>query len=989
MISTSDEFKEAEDSDSARYAALINLVLGNYASPSYGTTVTSSGDDASGNYPAAGIINGDHTEINIGAASGADNGIGKASWKSDVAPDGSGNVYIDFQFTAGTRINRIKLYNYSGDPLTSYEFQINYLGPGGANSVVVAGSPDRFTPTGGGFGTGGFGLGPFGGAGVGYTGGLDVYDFSTWYMANSTYKLRLVVYGTTSAGPAHVVAVEVFRTIDITSRVIGYNVDRTRDLKLVNPLAATASLTCDNTDQFFSLEYSPTVYQTNTLGFVNTEWKDLGIDIEINEGFYTRYGLQIIRTFTGNIDNITTRSRAAQATINARDYTKFLIDQTDSCKLKTSIDVTDALRYVLNRNNISDYEMNLTDTGIPLDYFFTSESVMLTTIQQLVQAAGDALFYFDEAGEATFKFFLSSVHNAFTLSGESYWQTGNNTNLDTSTVARRWFLIDNFADGEYDVNPKWYPDIVGSGTFAVESNYLKLTAAGPGSIVSGCCSVAKNSGTWKWRGWVDYAHEFSVGFKFYAYSFPYSISAGYSIEFSSTTGHAYFYRQTAVLADLGPVSNRAWHDWMVTKSGDTFTIYVDGLSVGTITDGTYPYSYLFYVFCRHDCELRITDIYSANVQDAATLADTPTNVKARFESATIDQGSQVMAESTITATYTEPTGTSVTFYTRTSSDDITYSAWEAVAPGSVIPSPTNRYLQVAYDLNCPQDDGLHNTDFLTPTVNNITVSWYFGNGEKKWSQAVDFHMRDDSDIIDLEEQVTDNLGGDSAVINDVLVTAAPMILSGTNTDDQWQGTTGTPADKISAANPLIVTVGDTVLYPTIDNGMDITNMTGTNPSAVAITWGTATGSVAITYIHPTKPVLTITATNPGTITDLRLIGKAFANLTTPYQAKASDTTSIQRRRKRNSVSISNDYIVNSSIAQLIADQLVSNSKNPIIQVPSVEIWPKLTLQPGDQINVYEQVSGANTNYYATGYNRSVNVSNESADVSMSIGLIKI
>ncbi len=69
----------------------------------------------------------------------------------------------------------------------------------------------------------------------------------------------------------------------------------------------------------------------------------------------------------------------------------------------------------------------------------------------------------------------------------------------------------------------------------------------------------------------------------------------------------------------------------------------------------------------------------------------------------------------LTATDTTPSNTSVTYETRSSSDGITWSDWQALS-GTDIQSPTNRYIQVKITLT--STDGVN-----TPTVDDITISY--------------------------------------------------------------------------------------------------------------------------------------------------------------------------------------------------------------------------------------------------------------------------
>ena len=112
-LPVSQTFINTSGSDVNQPVAQVHLVLGNYCStPAYGTTVTSNGDDGSGNYPASGAIDGDRTEINIGPAAGADNNIGKSSWKSSHVPTSINPSMLTITFSKPTTITRLKVYSF-------------------------------------------------------------------------------------------------------------------------------------------------------------------------------------------------------------------------------------------------------------------------------------------------------------------------------------------------------------------------------------------------------------------------------------------------------------------------------------------------------------------------------------------------------------------------------------------------------------------------------------------------------------------------------------------------------------------------------------------------------------------------------------------------------------------------------------------------------------------------------------------------------------
>src|SRR6185312_5711844 len=119
--SVSAAFKAAQKAEVNLPFSQVYLVLGNYAnSAAYGAVASSSGYDASGNFPAAGAIDGDRTEINVGAASGADNGVGKSSWKSAAIPSTGGLAWLQIDLGVIRTFNRLKVYHRNGHGISSY-----------------------------------------------------------------------------------------------------------------------------------------------------------------------------------------------------------------------------------------------------------------------------------------------------------------------------------------------------------------------------------------------------------------------------------------------------------------------------------------------------------------------------------------------------------------------------------------------------------------------------------------------------------------------------------------------------------------------------------------------------------------------------------------------------------------------------------------------------------------------------------------------------
>ena len=1004
MIDVSSAFSTAQASLNAMPYYQVCLAFGDYAQSINGATAAASGTPVT-DYPASGAIDGDRTELNIGAAATADNGVGQGSWKSSARPDGSGNVWLVVDFGQSRTFTRTKLYNMAADCLTSYLLQ--YWD--GAAWQDYAGTPDKFSNSQPGYGQGGYGsTEPYGDPshgnwpGLGYTGQLDAYDTTT---PITSTKIRLVVYSTHSGGAAQVVALEVYRVIDITSRVQVINgPERKKDFKLAQPIASQEVVSCDNSDQFFSISYTPTAAQV-AAGYVNAEIAQLGFDLEVNEGFYTSAGVQLIRTFTGSVDSITPTAGSALAEIVARDYTKHLINNQDSCRLKTNIDIASAVQYALNRCNISNYEMTLPTTNIVIPYFFYYEDSVLTVIQELVQAAGDAIFFFDEYGIATFQYFLTATPQQERYENQAEWLSGTLSNLDAYSsnpnILGPYQLFDNFADNLYSGRTDaWLPE------WTIEASI------GGGSVDASTGALVINSyyTTSAPRRLIDAPFTQSTGFVRFTCQFQYTSGEGLStgsswVMFQMTQafgggfgtakgyGIAWYYPQRfklvrfdggamnsgTVLADLG-ASDTGTHVWGVIRdSSGNMTILKDGASVGTATDNTYTTCSNFGV-----AVLGSTYAGATITIDDIFFNSNTTTIEGDWTSPIINRGVALNANGIFQANIDAPAGVTVTCYTAGSTDGVNFEGWIVATPGVIDPCSVWQYERIKVVFSCATSY-IGSQAFLY----TIVVNWYTGSGQQKWSPSVNFYLTDQNGICEVQQQVSDSLGGDTSIINDIAVTAAPLVLNGADTDTQWQGTAGTPADKISATNPLIVTTAASpyTFNCVISSGMDISGMAG--GTCIAMTLGTATATAAITYIHPTKPILTLTVTGSGTITDLRLIGKAYGQSDTPYQSLASDATSIARYRKRHQ-DLENDYFRDASITAVVAARIIANQKAPTEYIPKFDIFPPVVnIQPGDRVNVTNQINGISQDYYVLGFGRTITMSESSADASMSLVLMEV
>ena len=957
-LPVSSKFLAAQTADSNQVAYQVQLLLGNYANPNVGAVASSSGDFST-DYPAAGAINGDRTEINIGPASGADNAIGLASWKSSGIPSNGDSVWWVVDFGATRTVNRMKFYHRSGHGMSA--FKVEYWDGSAWQPLAQFNSAGPASISG--YGDSGFGTAPYGDPsgliGVVTTMTLDTFDFPDTVMS----KVRITPTETQVVGEhAELVEFEAYRKVDISSRVTDVQVDRHKDFKLNNNLAATFQIDADNSDRFFSPSHVPSAAEV-AAGFVNSELRP-GLGVLVSLGFaYGGGSTELASSFVGTVDTLNIQSLARKVIITGRDGMKDLFNLLVSTKLKTAQDIGTNVQYLLNLANVSNYEMTVDTTGISLDYFFVDDNSVVTAIQNLVEACGDAAFFYDENGIATFRMYLSLVPQSKVFTTQADWQGGTLESLDAVAVAGQVTGALKYTSGP---TPSWFG--IGSGS------------AWSGELIeSGSGAVAGESrfASTQAYGYWEVRTQTNAGLPAMWFIWDSASGNGYSID--NDNAHIHLYKNATLLGTYA-FSGGGQQTVAITRSATgLFSVYIGGVLKGTVTDNTYTTS----------TDIRFLSPINAQGIWTKLLVSTDTGGYNAFDillptwiSPTIDRSALVSGGGAVVATHSNSGSTAVALvYTSSSSDGVSWSAWAPLVGGADV-SPVNRYLMVMVVLpNCFPPT-------YTETMFDLTVNWATSGGTAKNHATADFAKRWDGDLIELEQEFSDNLGGDTAIVNDAQVTSAPLVLTGATTDTRWQATTGSPAVPVSAGSPLSLSAGTYFYSPIINGGMDVSLMTGANPAAVAITFGTGAGSWSITSINPTRPVVKIVVTSGGNITDFRMVGKQFANSTTPYAAEATDAASIALYNKR-VVKLSNNFIINSGIALAVATRLVLNFKAPVNYIPKLTMNPLFSAQIGDRITLVDYGTDINGDYTVVGLTQTVSATVSGAQAETAAVLIKI
>lgn len=974
-IPVSDKFKTAQAADANLPVSKAQLVFGNYASfPAYASTVAAS-STFSADYPASGAIDGDRTEINVGPASGADNDIGKSSWQSSVAPDTTPQT-LAVTFLQARIINRVKLYSRFGHGCKTYALQWW----DGATWQTFAATADIVAP---------------GQVSITPTYMLDTVDFPDL----TTTQVRIVVSHTqVAAENAQIVELEIYRLVDITDRVTAVSVTRSRDYKLSNPMATSITLTCSNVDRFFSLNHTPTVAELSA-GFVNAEL-DANIGVIISLGFnYFGPAPETPNVFVGYVDRIQATPINRSAVIDARDGTKTLINRIDSTKLKTGQDIAANIRYLLNRSDVSNYEMALDTSGINIDFFFTDAQNILTSIRDLVEASADAAFYFDEMGIATYKFYAGNVPLSKLFTSQADWLSGTLMDIDANVVPGDIFFDFTDTNSRQPTTygnslSGWTTNTGGGGALWTDNlgTNLEFRAVGAGGQGTASRSLSTGSGRWEIsvREQNGSAAAYFLMFQVPSLGIANHNNSGYAVWVNGSGSFIALVKLTlgntpsinTNLASIShpPLSSGVPHTFTITK--DPFgrmRVLLDGSLILSATDTTYPTGSFFVIYV--DQSFAFESMFFGDLA-IYTPASSAFGV---WVSPPIDTGANTSSYTTVLDTHVLNGGT-VDYQTRSSADGLSWNAYMNLGGGNSITSPVLRFLQVKATLTSSSLASNANPDVL-----DITVSWVGAATSQKYpSPPSSFTFSFDSTLLNVAQELADNLGGDSSIINDVTVQAQPLVLTGADSDTVWQGTIGTPPQNVSGVDPISVTTGQVLTFaPIVSGGMDVSFMTGVDPAAAVVTFGGgATGSWAFTSIYPTVPVLTITITNSGLITDLRIVGKTFASAPYLEAQVAKDAASISKYGDRQ-LSISNQWIVSSAVASFIAAIILANFKSPTAYIPTCTVRPTFSMQIGDRVTISDINLDLTADYITVGVVHTFSASTTAGDVHTDLILLKV
>lgn len=304
--------------------------------------------------------------------------------------------------------------------------------------------------------------------------------------------------------------------------------------------------------------------------------------------------------------------------------------------------------------------------------------------------------------------FATNIPTTWTQTSQADWNASTLENIDTITRpgSFRFGVLDDFSDGDYTANPAWTLNYESSeGVVSVDTSRLKFSAPAYGGAVLKLAST-RNAGSWEFRAWPNpgtLGNQIKIHFMGNAPAVPYGVpTEGYYVRcYASTYGNQInLYKRDPVsdvallTANVLATSNDVIR--VNRTSAGVFTMYVNEVLVGTVTDNTWSTVDGIYVNT-------VDSVSTATVKyftDLYFWAEGTTLGRGVLTSIAHDASASLTSWGQLTATYTRdawfPGDLDIETYTSGTSDfssDNDPAGWVAISTTGQINSAVKRYIK--------------------------------------------------------------------------------------------------------------------------------------------------------------------------------------------------------------------------------------------------------------------------------------------------------
>lgn len=505
MLTPSANFNALRQATGNHITQKCVIEVGNYLLASKGASILAVSSEFSADWPAAGMIDGDRTHINAGAASAAENGVGLSVWQGNNLSDGSGNVSENFTIDLGQMrsVNRVTLIfwpdatkNGNLGSIGPKDFLIEYWDGASTLGYGEGGYGEE--------GYGGFGYLPWtalvdkcseigkaattisGGQVTGNVNDMVVFESPT---PQNVEHLRITISKLQAAAVrTRIVAVELTLAVDVSEAVTAASRQRKKDYHLERRQASLLQLSLRNFDKRFNDKLTPTDAQI-AAGFFNTSIRP-NLPIRYFAGFS---GVNA-QMFSGYIDSWEYDGMNRNVRLQARDFFKFMVKPKITPKLKTSKSLEFLVELVANYQNFPSNLMLLDTTTISPAYFMPKDQAIQQVLNELQDATGNAEVFFDEFGQLNFRSYLTVIKHIWFQGSQADFQAGTNINNTDAVSVPGSLVIANVAS-VYFAEGNWYSAISPVLDGKVEfTSFLASTDTGAATSIDFFLRVTNDGG---------------------------------------------------------------------------------------------------------------------------------------------------------------------------------------------------------------------------------------------------------------------------------------------------------------------------------------------------------------------------------------------------------------------------------------------------------------------------------------------------------------